>query len=128
MSYKRATLDIPIFHQTYALYKLIDTLSASIPKNKRYTLWVRCEKATLAILEGIVASGHYFGSDQLLLTLKKMSIELDMLKVFIRLSNETRCIDSKQYLQIETMVLSIGKMLGGWIKFASHSSTEKHQH
>ena len=125
MSYKRATLDIPIFHQTYALYKLIDSLSASIPKNKRYTLWARCEKSALAVLEGIITSGHYFESKELLVTLKNMSIELDMLKIFIRLSNETRCIDSKQYLEIETRVLSIGKMLGGWIKFASRFSTEK---
>lgn len=48
-----------------------------------------------------------------------MSIELDMLKVFVRLAKETRCIDSKQYLEIETKIQEIGKMLGGWIKFAS---------
>lgn len=122
MLYKRATVDIPIFHQTYDLYKLIDALSASIPKNKRYTLWARCEKSVLAVLEGIIASGHYFGSKELLITLKTMSIELDMLKVFIRLSNETRCIDHKEYTEIETKVLAIGKMLGGWIKFASRQA------
>lgn len=115
---KRSTADVPIFHQTYALYKLIDAYYLRIPKTKRYTLWNRCEKAVLAILEGIIAAGHYFGPKQLE-TLQAMSIELDMLKVFVRLAKETRCIDSKQYLEIETKIQEIGKMLGGWIKFAS---------
>jgi hypothetical protein len=118
MTHKRLTSDIPIFHQTYALYKLIDACYLRIPKTKRYTLWNRCEKSVLVVLEGIIAAGHYFGAKQLEI-LQTMSIELDMLKVFVRLAKETRCIDSKQYLEIETRIQEIGKMLGGWIKFAS---------
>jgi four helix bundle protein len=118
MPHKRSTSDIPLFHQTYALYKLIDAYSLGIPKAKRYTLWNRCETAVLTILESIIAAGHYFGEKQLE-TLRTASIELDLLKVFIRLAKETHCIDSKQYLEIEMKVQEIGKMLGGWIKFAS---------
>ena len=121
---KRSTSDIPIFHQTYALYKLIDSHYVRIPKTKRYTLWNRCETAVLAILEGIIAAGHYIGPKHLE-TLQRVSIELDLLKVFIRLSKETRCIDAKQYVEIEAKIQEIGKMLGGWIKFASRFSTEK---
>ena len=118
MTHKRSTSDVPIFHQTYALYKLIDAYYLRIPKTKRYTLWNRCEKSVLVVLEGIIAAGHYFGAKQLEI-LQTMSIELDMLKVFVRLAKETRCIDSKQYLEIETKIQEIGKMLGGWIKVAS---------
>jgi hypothetical protein len=96
----------------------MDAYYLRIPKSKRYTLWHRCEKAVLAVLEGIIAAGHYFGPKQLEI-LQGMSIELDLLKSFIRLAKETCCIDSKQYLEIETKIQEIGKMLGGWIKFAS---------
>lgn len=118
MIHKRLTSDVPIFHQAYALYKLIDSYYLRIPKRKRYTLWNRCEKSVLSILESILSAGHYFGPKQLEI-LQLMSIELDLLKVFVRLSKETYCLDSKQYLEIETKLQEIGKMLGGWIKFAS---------
>jgi hypothetical protein len=121
MTHRRSTFDIPLFYQTYALYKLIDAYSLRIPKTKRYTLWSKCETTVLTILESIIASGHYFGSKQLE-TLRTASVELDMLKVFIRLAKETRCINSKQYVEIETKVQEIGRMLGGWIKFASRQT------
>ena len=118
MTAKRSSFDIPLFHQAYSLYKLIDTYSLYIPKAKRFTLWNRCENASLAVLEGIIAAGHYSGSKQLEI-LRSLSIQLDMLKIFVRLSHETRCIDKEVYLEIETKIQEIGRMTGGWIKFAS---------
>ena len=119
MTHKHSFFDIPIFHQAYNLYKLIDSYYLLVPKTKRYTLWMRCEQTVLSILEKIITAGYYFGPKQLEI-LQLISVELDMLKVFIRLSKETHCIDEKKYLQIEAKIQEIGKMLGGWIKFASH--------
>ncbi len=38
------------------------------------------------------------------------------IKVLFRLAKDTRAIDSKQYLEIQTVIQEIGKMVGGWIK------------
>jgi len=118
MTHKRSVLDIPIFHQTYTLYKIVDKYRARIPKEKRYTLWLKTEQALLSVLEGIIKTSHYTGSRRLD-TLYEISIQLDMLKVFIRLAQETRCLDTKQYLEIQKILQEIGQMIGGWIKFAS---------
>jgi hypothetical protein len=118
MVHKRSVLDIPIFHHTYTLYKLVDSYRMRIPKIKRYTLWLKTENSALAALEGIIKTSHQSGAKRLD-TLYEISIQLDMLKVFIRLAQETRCIDSKQYLEIQKNIQEIGQMLGGWIKFAS---------
>ena len=47
---------------------------------------------------------------------EKASVKLNLLRVFIRLMKETKAIDSKKYLELETSVDEIGRMLGGWIR------------
>jgi hypothetical protein len=118
MAHKRSVLDIPIFHLTYSLYKLLDKYRVHIPKAKRYTLWLKTENTALNVLEGIIATSHHSGEKRLD-TLHQISIQLDMLKVFIRLALEIKCLDSKHYLEIQKVLQEIGQMLGGWIKFAS---------
>ena len=118
MTDKRSVLDIPIFHLTYSLYKLIDKYRVHIPKAKRYTLWLKTENTALNVLKGIIATSHQSGEKRLE-TLHQISVELDMLKIFIRLSLETKCLDSKRYLEIQKVLQEIGQMLGGWMEFAS---------
>jgi hypothetical protein len=108
----------------YSLYQVVDSYYVHIPKNKRYTLWNQCESSALKLLKISITAGHYSGLKQVEI-LKALSVELDLLKVFFRLSRETRCIDSKQYLEIQTIVSEIGRMLGGWIKSASSQAQKK---
>ena len=115
--HKRSTLDIPLFHHTFALYKLIDQYTEIIPKAKRYAIWQQIQQSTLLILKGIVEAGHYKGVEQHKLLLQ-MSVQIDLLKVFTRLCKETRCLDLKRYIELERRLQELGKMLGGWIKFA----------
>lgn len=119
--HKRTTLDTPLFHRIYALYKLIYLLSSSIPKAKRYTLWLKVEEATLSIITGIIQAGHCRGKQQYDILLQ-ISASLDLLKVLIRLCKEIRCIDMRRYLELEKHLQEAGKMQGGWIKFASPHS------
>jgi len=98
--------------------KILDKYRVHIPKAKRYTLWLKTENTALNVLEGIIATSHQSGEKRLD-TLHQISIQLDMLKVFIRLSLEIKCIDSKQYLEIQKVLQEIGQMFGGWMKFAS---------
>lgn len=48
--------------------------------------------------------------------LYQMSLQLDTLKIFIRLMKDVRTIDLKKYTIIQGHINEIGKMLGGWIK------------
>lgn len=114
----RSVLDIPIFHLLYDLYKLLHSLHARIPKSERYTLWQKCENTTLALLETLIETSHKKGEERAE-SLYSISNKLDLLKVFIRLAKETHTIDNQQYLQIQTLIQEIGKMVGGWIKSLS---------
>jgi hypothetical protein len=103
----------------YDLYKLLHSYHARIPKSERYTLWQKCENTALALLESLIETSHHSGEKRLY-CLQVISHKLDLLKVFIRLAKETRTIDLKQYLEIQTILQEIGKMVGGWIKSVPH--------
>lgn len=86
-----------------------------IPKSGRYTLWQKCENKALDLLENLIETSHKKGEDRVN-ALCMMSNQLDLLKVLIRLAKETRLIDQSQYLEIQSMLQEIGKMIGGWMK------------
>ena len=109
----------PIFHKFYGLYKLLNILHGTIPKSQRYTLWQRCENINLNLLELLLEANHKQANEKLK-TLYKLSHQLDLLKMLIRLAKENKVIHSKKYVEIQTILQEGGKMLGGWIKSVSH--------
>jgi hypothetical protein len=115
----RPILDIPIFHKVYDLYKMLHKYHQHIPKSGRYTLWQKCENTTLAILESLIETGHLQGVERMQ-ALYAISNKLDLLKVLVRLAEETRAIERPQYLEIQSVIQEIGKMIGGWIKSVPH--------
>lgn len=119
MTQIRTVLDIPIFHKIYDLYKLLHSYHNLIPKSARYNLWYKCESTALALLEALIETGHRKGEERLQL-LFTISNKLDLLKVLIRLAKDTHTIDNKQYLEVQTIIQEIGKMVGGWIKSVPH--------
>lgn len=119
MTQSRSVLDIPIFHRIYDLYKLLHSYHPRIPKAERYTLWQKCENTTLSLLETLIDTSHYSGEKRVH-SLYILSNKLDLLKVLIRLAKDTHTIDNSQYLQIQTFLQEIGKMVGGWIKSVPH--------
>jgi len=119
MTQARSVLDIPIFHKIYDLYKLLHSYQSRIPKSDRYTIWQKCENTTLALLESLIETGRQKGTERAQ-TLCILSDKLDLLKVLIRLSKETRTIDTRQYMEVQTIIQEIGKMIGGWIKSVPH--------
>ncbi len=118
MPQKRSVLDIPIFHKLCSLYKILNSYHGTIPKMQRYTLWQRCENVSLALLERVISTSHLKGEERAQ-ALHEISNNVDLLKVLIRLSKETRTITPKQYLEVQTLLQEIGKMIGGWLKFVA---------
>lgn len=107
--------EIPIFKKLYELYKLIHLYRASIPKADRYTIWQRGEDTCLELLELVIAASLE-NKESKAGFLKKASTKLNMLRVFIRLAKDTKAIDQKKYLALQTLMDEIGRMLGGWLK------------
>ena len=107
--------DIPIFKKTYELYKTFYGFRNVIPKQDRYILWQRCENLILDILENILWASQLPKGEKTPI-LEKTSLRLNFLRVFIRLSKETKMLDNKKYVLLQESVDEIGRMLGGWLR------------
>jgi hypothetical protein len=108
-------LDTPILRKTYDFYKLLCKYRNLVTRSERYALWLKCENATLEIIESLIEVSHQDGEDSKA-SLYKISDKVDFLKIFMRLAKDTQAINHDQYLEIERSLQEIGKMTGGWLK------------
>jgi len=107
--------EIPLFQKTYDFYKLFYLYIDHFPKKSREVLGQKIEQIILELLEAI-SRASYANQTEKIKDLKLASTKLDFLKTLIRLTHELKVIDQKKYLNLETNLQEIGKMLGGWIR------------
>ncbi len=107
--------DVPIIQKTYDFYREFYKLIPQIPKIDRHTLAQKIEKTCLDMLELLICASRKEKSSKLRL-LDQAATKLDLLKLFLRLGEETKAIPSKRYLDLSKMLQEIGRMLGGWIR------------
>jgi four helix bundle protein len=107
--------DVPIIQKTYDFYREFYKLIPQIPKLDRYTLAQKIEKSCLDMLELLICASRKEKNGKLQL-LDQAATKLDLLKLFLRLGEETKAIPSKRYLDLSKMLQEIGRMLGGWIR------------
>lgn len=106
--------NLAIFEKTYELILWLYPTVNKFPKSQRFVLGQRMETAILEILEGIIEANQERNK---VLYLKRVSVELDKLRILVRLSKDMRFISIKQYQFAAEKINEIGKMLGGWLKF-----------
>ncbi|RIL12310.1 MAG: diversity-generating retroelement protein Avd [Proteobacteria bacterium] len=107
--------DIPIIHKTYEFYRALHDLQKVIPKMERFTLWQNCENTALQTLAGLLRVG-YAPPEKRLEQLASVGINIDMLRVFLRLAVDIKALTPKKCLPLQEKLDEIGRMLGGWIK------------
>lgn len=94
----------------------------SFPKTKRYTLGQRLDDLTLDIFELLFSIPNSKSKVQVLL---QISIKLDLIKVLLRLAKDNQALRNNRYLELQTYLQEIGKMLGGWIRAAKQNTPEQ---
>lgn len=107
--------EIPIIKKTYDLYKVFHEYRKAIPKQDRYTVWERSENALLDTVECFMEAGYTKQTNKVIL-LERGSIKLNTFRFLVRLMKDTKSLDSKRYLVLQTSVDEIGRMLGGWMR------------
>lgn len=89
-----------------------------MPRKDRYTLGQKCEIAILEVLESIIIASN-LPKQEKLPVLKKASMKLDIVRVFLKLARDVKALENKKYQLLESQTEEIGRMLGGWIKTSS---------
>jgi len=109
-------LNIPLIDKLFLLYRKTHQLIKSFPKTEKYSLGIKIESLILASMADIFTANQLpdpLKENQLL----KINSQNETLKLLYRLAYETKIIETKDYLALESLLQEIGKMLGGWIKY-----------
>lgn len=108
-------MDLPIIHKLIEAYKLWQEYLPHFPKTSRYTLGAKIDDFFIKTTECAYRT-CYLSGEQKLSQAKDASLNLDMLKFFLRVAWEIKALDNKKYATLSERLDEIGKMLGGWIR------------
>jgi len=105
---KRANKNVQDFD-----FNWLSPKTANFPKNQRYVLAQRLDTTAIDILQSITYAK--LQRDKLAI-LEKASLELEQLRILLRLSKDLKFINISSYEYAVRELDEIGRMLGGWIK------------
>ena len=111
--------EVPIVHEIYESYKFWHQIVLKFPKSERYSLGQECGTTLLKLLEYTLGASGAKDKTLKIKFLTEASIKLDLLKLLVRLAKDCGCLQNKSYLELQSKLHIIGKMLGGWIKSIS---------
>lgn len=107
---------MPLVHRVCEFYKNLYLISPKIPKKDRFGIWLKIENLCLEIIDLVITASLEIKSDKLLL-LNSARIKIEVLKRLIRIAYELNIIGNKNYINLESDLQEISKMINGWIKY-----------
>jgi len=111
--------DVPIVRSIYVAYAFWNEVLNKFPKTQRHVLGTKCAEYLLQILELALAVAQASEGKEKAISLRQASVKLDTLKLLIRLCKNCKCVSNSAYLQMESQLQEVGRMLGGWSKSVS---------
>lgn len=108
-------MDLSIINKLIEIYKLWQQYLPDFPKTSRYTLGAKIDRFFLKTISNIYR-GRYLSTKDKLKFIKKASVNLDLLKFFLRIAWEIKALDNKKYAALSEKLNEIGRMIGGWLK------------
>jgi len=103
----------PIFIKTFDMLAWLLPATLKFPREHRFVLAQRTQTAAFNFYEAITAASL---SRQENTHLQQADIELQRLRLYIRLCQRLQFFNKGQYEHISLMLEEIGKLLGGWRK------------
>ncbi len=110
--------DMLIFSKSYDFLKSLYPVINRFPKSRRFTLGQRLENSALSFLECVIAANSARDKTPVL---EKADLELEKLRIFVRLAHDYNFIGTRQYENASASIAELGRLLGGWKRrFSSH--------
>ncbi len=103
----------PIFTRTYDLLRWLLPATVKFPRQHRFVLAERLQRAAFDLQEALVEAG--MGHDRLRAQ-RRADSALTCLRIYLRLARDLELLGISQYEHASRMVDEIGRLLGGWMK------------
>src|SRR3989338_6818249 len=97
----QAINETAVFQKSYDLYKTLHAAVKKYPKGDRHSLGEKTKEETLGLVEAITKAG-YAKKEWKLPHVEQAAIGLELVKVLIRLGYDTRCLDEKAYVAMQS--------------------------
>lgn len=107
---------MPLIYHLDELYTTIYSLGHKIPKRDRFGLHTKVESLCLNTLELVIAAAFEARENKKSI-LNSARIKIEILKHLIRTENGLHIIQDNTYLDLETKLQEVSKMVNGWIKY-----------
>jgi hypothetical protein len=103
----------PIFARTHDLLLWLLPHTAKFPKSERFRMAKRVDDSAFRFYD-LIARATKSGDKRR--SLLEADLELDRLRLNVRLCVEMKLLTPAQYEHAAGMLVEIGKLLGGWLK------------
>ena len=113
MTKEATSKELPIFIKWMDFLKWLLVITDNFPKKARFTFVDRMTNLSFEIVEDLVEARY---SKNKSYSLKRINMNIEKLRIFIRICYECRFLSKKSYEHAAYSINEIGKMLGGWIK------------
>ncbi|MBN1481415.1 diversity-generating retroelement protein Avd [candidate division KSB1 bacterium] len=110
--------NLHIFQKSYAFTRWLLNHTNTFPKSNRFSVAVKMENTMLEILELMTSANMSRNKLKYLLPLDQ---KLAGLKILLRLSYDLKFVNITSYEYGARELVTIGKMLGGWMKHSAAS-------
>jgi hypothetical protein len=105
--------DSPLFVKTYDLLKYLLPVTQKFPKSQRFVMAKRIQDAALDFHECLLEA-RKVDLVRRRDVLRRADVELEKLRLHLRLSMELEYLKFPQYQHASGYVVEIGRMLGAW--------------
>lgn len=114
----------PLLVKTYDFLKWLLPATEKFPKSQRFVLAQRLQQTAFRFYELVIEARRVRPND---VVLKRADIELDKLRLYLRLCHELELLGMGQYRHASQMTTEMGKLLGGWMKKGPEYATASEQ-
>jgi four helix bundle protein len=114
----------PVFHRMYTLVGWLLDRVETFPRNARFTFGEQVSVRCLSVIEKLVRAAYGRRRAE---NLEAANVELEVVRVFVRLCKDRKYISIAQYEYAMEELLEVGRMIGGWLKSGRHKE-EKDAH
>lgn len=105
--------DFKLFNYSYSFLLWLWLTISKFPKSERYVLGEKLKKTSLKLLRNIISFNNTTSNKKSYL--ENANLELETLRVFIRLCLDIKIINFQKYEVASKQLDEIGKLLGGLI-------------
>jgi hypothetical protein len=110
-----ATYDnLPVFKDSYDLLILVFEIVKNFDKQYKYTLWDKIKNEVIELITSIYRANSSF--ENRLINIKKAREQIEVLRLYIRLSKDLRIINIKIFANISIKIETLSKQLFAWWK------------